>query len=98
MNSTPGENVAMISTMPSFNGSSRMLLLSITWPIELVEVSSSGVSAVTCTVSAAWPISIFTSIVMRSFTRTLIPDCTDRRKPAASTLSEYVPGIRNGIR
>src|SRR6516162_9086689 len=47
VNVTPGERVASSSTMPSLLGRSAMALLSMTCPIDAVEVSRIGVSPTT---------------------------------------------------
>ena len=70
---TPGARFDSMMGLPSLSGNSRMRRLSTTCPIEAVEVSTSGASAVTRTVSDAWPISSATFSVARSFTWTLIP-------------------------
>src|SRR5215467_5858356 len=66
--------------------------------METVEVSTSGVSAVTRTLSVAAPISSVTSIVILSETRSSICGRTDFLNPGASTVREYGPGTRKGNR
>ena len=87
-NNTPGDKLAITVTLPAINGNSRTFRLSITCPIDPVDVSSSGASAVTWTLSVACPISIVTSIVMRSSMRVCMRERTHFLKPGADTVSE----------
>ena len=75
VNITPGAKVAMVRTMPSLRGSSMMVRLSTTRPMEAVDVSSSRLSALTSTVCDDCPSSNVTLTANWSFTRTLIPVC-----------------------
>ena len=70
---TPGERVARTSTIPSLVGRSAIAWLSITCPMEAVEVSKIGASVRTWTLCDASPTSIWTSIVIRSLSRTAMP-------------------------
>ena len=87
MKITPGENVAIVTTMPSLSGSSLIVRLSITCPIDADDVSSSGDSAFTSTVWFAWPISSATLIDTWSLTRTTMPLRVYVLKPGCSTLT-----------
>ena len=70
---TPGESVARTRTMPSFVGRSAIAWLVITCPMEAVEASRIGASAITWTLCEASPTSILTSTVIRSLCRTAMP-------------------------
>jgi hypothetical protein len=83
---TPGEYVAMMITMPSFRGSSMMVRLSITWPMDADEVSNRGVAAVTSTVWVDWPTSRAMLIANWSLTRSAIPEREEVLNPGCSTV------------
>src|SRR4051794_38051672 len=83
---TPGESVAIVTTMPSFNGSSLIVRLSITCPKDDDDVSSRGESAFTSTVCVDCPNSSATLIDVWSFTRSTMPLRVEVLNPGCSTL------------
>ena len=69
---------------------------SITWPRDEFVVSSSGVVAVTSTVSVTVPTSRRMGRLTVSPTRTSILSRTKRLKPVSSAETRYMPGGKNG--
>ena len=82
---TPGESVAIVTTIPSFRGSSLIVRLSTTCPNDAEEVSSRGASAFTSTVCVAGPSSSATFTETWSLTRSTTPLRVEVLKPGCST-------------
>ncbi len=91
---TPGARRASTNGLPSDSGISEIRFSSITCPFEPLDVSSSGASAVTDTVSCMLPTSRCRSSSRRSPILTSMFSRTSFLNPESSAVTEYVPGAR----
>ena len=89
------KRVSMIGMFENIGRPSTMRLSKFC-PEETDDVSSSGVSAVTFTVSATWPISIWSGRLNCCPTARTRPVWVTVLKPVIATVTWYVPGCSSG--